>query len=86
MRALISWPGAFTYYQDTMLKILAADALRENPGSSPGTIIKIAKAGIDVACASGILRITKLKPQGKKEMVAHSFACGRRLKPQESFK
>ncbi|MBN3040871.1 MAG: methionyl-tRNA formyltransferase, partial [Candidatus Omnitrophica bacterium] len=63
------------------LKVLTAQILDRHPESDPGTILQVVKDGIEVAAKGGVLRILKVKPEGKKEMSSWSFACGYRVKP-----
>jgi len=85
IRATIGWPSAYTYYQGSMIKILGADIIDKQETLAPGTIIDIDKGGIQVATGKGVLRISKLKPQGKGEMDAWSFVCGHRVKTGGAF-
>ena len=38
--------------------------------------VKISKLGIDVKTGEGILRLIKVKPEGKSEMLARDWANG----------
>jgi methionyl-tRNA formyltransferase len=42
----------------------------------PGAVLAVGDAGIDVACASGCLRITELQRAGSKRMRARDFLRG----------
>lgn len=86
IRATLGWPSAYTHYNDLAIKVLRAEVIAEESSALPGTIVKIDKEGIQVATSKGILKILKLKPQGKKEMDAWSFVCGHRVKVGEKFK
>ncbi len=85
IRATLDWPTAYTYYQNKILKITEAEDLKSKTKEIPGTITKIDKTGIYVATGSGLLKIKKLKPEGKKEMASWSFVCGHRLKKGDKF-
>ncbi len=86
IRATLGWPSAYTNYNELMIKILSAEAIDEQNNAAAGTIVKIDKKGIYVAAGEGALKITRLKPQGKKEMDAWSFACGHRVKVGDKLK
>ncbi len=86
IRATLNWPTAYTYYQDKIVKITEATAFFEKSEKVPSTIIKVDKSGIYVATSTGILKITKLKPAGKKEMSSWAFACGYKIKEDDFFK
>lgn len=85
IRATVGWPSAYTYYRGLTIKILGADVMNGEASILPGTIIDIEKDGIRVAVGCGALKIKKLKPQGKGEMSAWSFACGYRVMAGELF-
>lgn len=53
--------------------------LEENLDGSVGEFVRISKSGIDVKTGSGILRLIKVKPEGKGEMFAKDWANGLRL-------
>ncbi len=84
IRATLGWPSAYTFYQGMVIKILAADIIDQEASNSPGIIVDTDKEGIHVATGKGVLKIKRLKPQGKSEMDAWSFVCGHRLKSNES--
>jgi methionyl-tRNA formyltransferase len=65
IRAFNPWPIAYTTIGDETVRIWEAQILPHIAGI-PGTIINVAKIGIDVATKDGILRLTKLQLPGKK--------------------
>ncbi|NQT28848.1 MAG: methionyl-tRNA formyltransferase [Candidatus Omnitrophica bacterium] len=85
IRATLGWPSAYTFYQGMMIKILTAEVIDQGANDSPGVIVETDKEGIYVATGKGILKIKRLKPQGKSEMDAWSFICGYRIKKGEIF-
>ena len=84
IRATLGWPSAYTFYQGMMIKILTVDIIDKEASNSSGTIVDVDKGGIYVATGNGVLKIKRLKPQGKSEMDAWPFVCGYRLKSNES--
>ncbi len=84
IRATLGWPSAYTFYQGAMIKIVAAEVIDQEVSNSPGVIVDTDKGGIYVATGKGVLKIKRLKPQGKSEMDAWPFVCGHRLKSNES--
>ncbi|MDO5577224.1 MAG: hypothetical protein Q4F84_09100, partial [Fibrobacter sp.] len=48
----------------------------ENTNKKAGTVIKINSDSIDVQCGEGVLRIVRVKPEGKKDMSTHDFILG----------
>lgn len=85
IRAIIDWPTAVTIYKGRQLKVLGAKPVELKTGHAPGIIIDIKKEGIYVAAKKGALLITRVKPAGRKEMDAYSFACGYRIKIGDGF-
>jgi methionyl-tRNA formyltransferase len=79
--------GAFTHYQNQTIKLWAADvvAAHGQSGEIPGTIIKVGKNSITVACGKGTLAITELQLEGKKRMTAREFLLGCKLYYGEVF-
>lgn len=85
VRGLNPWPSAYTYYENKMMKIWKASAVEEADGAaagaySPGEIAAVHKDSIDVACASGFLRICEIQPAGKKRMSVRDFMLGHHFK------
>ena len=76
VRAFNPWPVAQTRVGDQILRIWAAQARDENSGAEPGTVVASSKAGIDIACGDGQLRLQQLQPAGKKAMDVPAFLNG----------
>ena len=87
IRALIPWPYAFTAMEGKSLKILGAEVLTEEDAAgleeaagigkgTPGSVINVTKKNFIVRCSDGALKITKLQPEGKKEMECVAFLNG----------
>lgn len=72
IRAYNPWPVAFTYSNEIAIRIWEAivisDELR-TANSMPGTILQVTKQGIDVATATGIIRLQKLQLPNKKPLM-----------------
>ena len=45
----------------------------------PGTVLAVTREGVMVACAPGVLLVTRVKPEGRSEMGAVEWARGARL-------
>lgn len=69
-------PGARARLGGKVLKITAA-ALCGGSGGQAGEIVACTKEGIDIATGEGYFRILRLSPEGKREMAAAEFLCGR---------
>lgn len=83
IRGTHPWPGAFTYIDSRLLKIIHAEPvdLECEPRTLPGTIIRVEKAGLVVAATKGALRLMEVQLEGKKVMPSYQFAMGQRLEP-----
>lgn len=79
IQAFNPWPMAFCEFDGQPLRILAAQALAGPAHQNAGEVILLEKAGLDIACGQGLLRITQLQPAGKKPMSAYDFAMSRNL-------
>ncbi|OEH85752.1 methionyl-tRNA formyltransferase [Desulfuribacillus stibiiarsenatis] len=83
IRGLNPWPGAYTYYQNQVLKVWASEIYPMNRNQSmeendtkediPGMIVRIDKNGIVVATGAGYLLLTELQPAGKKKILGKDF-------------
>jgi methionyl-tRNA formyltransferase len=85
IRALAPQPGAAGTWHGEPVKIRRALAMEGHREAEPGTIVGVAAAGVDVACGTGILRVTEVQPAGGRAIPAHAFAVGRRVGPGDRF-
>lgn len=88
VRGLLPWPGAYTHYNDKVLKILKAELVKDTfPDQGPGQVAAASAAeGIVVKTGSGAISIRYLQPEGKKEMDSGSFLLGHQIKKGYRFK
>lgn len=74
IRAMISWPVAYTFAGGERLRIWQASVISELCDATPGMIIGASKDGIDVACGAGILSLRKIQwPGGKVQTVQQAL-------------
>ncbi|MCK0162657.1 methionyl-tRNA formyltransferase [Marinobacter sp. S6332] len=64
IRAFNPWPGTYTDLEQQRLRIHEATATDEQSQNPPGTVIRREREGIDIACGTGTLRITRLQLPG----------------------
>ena len=84
-RAVTPWPGATTMFRGKRVLIVRS---RPEPGggdAAPGTLLGSDEQGLRVACGEGVLRVTRLKPEGRAELDAAEWARGARIQPDERF-
>ena len=68
IRGMYPWPGAYTYYNGALVKVLSA-SVSDLKGKS-GEILEVEKSGLTVGCGDAAIHITKLQLEGKKAMDA----------------
>ena len=79
VRALNSWPSAYTFLEGKMLKIWTAERADATDDVLPGTVFGVTKHGFFVKTGDGALRILELQPEGKKRMDTDAFMRGTRV-------
>jgi methionyl-tRNA formyltransferase len=84
-RAVTPWPGAATAFRGKRLLILRSRPEVESVDAAPGTLLRSDHEGIRVACADGVLLVTRLKPEGRAELDAAEWVRGARPQPDERF-
>ncbi len=72
IRGLSPFPGAFTTLEGKMLKVYASTVVKGS--GTPGTVID--GEGLTVACGEDALRLTIIKPEGKKAMTDSQYLNG----------
>jgi methionyl-tRNA formyltransferase len=59
---------------DKIIKVIETVPI-EGEGKA-GEVVSHTKEGVDIACAKGLLRLLKVKPEGKGEMLARDWYHG----------
>lgn len=77
LRAFTPWPGAYTFVDGKLLKVLQA-AVAAGRGQ-PGEVLSAGPEGIEVACGEGSLRLLQVLPEGKRAMAAAQYLSGHPL-------
>lgn len=79
IRAVMPWPGAFTYFGPARVAILEGEPLHEMPSEvAPGTVVAI-RNGLEIACLPGVLRLQTVQQEGRKAQPADVWARGARI-------
>ena len=84
-RAVTPWPGATTTFRGKRVQVVRSRPQAETCSAAPGTLLGSDHEGIRVACADGVLLVTRLKPEGRAELDAAEWAHGARPHPDERF-
>ena len=79
IRALNSWPSAYTFLNGKMLKIWRAKSEETLSTAEPGTVTDVTKHSFLVQCGKDALRILELQPEGKKRMDTDAFMRGTKI-------
>jgi len=81
VRALIPWPGAFTFLpgqpRPRLLKVWQAEVA--DVSGPPGELLRADKEGILVGCGQQALRILRLQLEGGRHLTPQEFLSGHRL-------
>lgn len=77
VRAMTSWPGAFTHAGGKVLKVLSTRRGSEVSSAPPGTVTSADKHGIEIACGRGTLHLLRAQLEGKKALSAPELVSGR---------
>lgn len=80
VRAYNPAPGAWTLLDGQPFKVWRAEGgASDIGGASPGTVMRTDSEGIEVACATGCLRLLEVQAAGGKRLPAAAFLAGRSL-------
>ena len=79
VRAFHPWPVAEAALAGERVRIHAAEAVDVAHDAAPGSVLQASRAGIDVACGEGALRITRLQREGGRALAAADYLNARPL-------
>lgn len=77
VRAFDPWPVAEGDIAGEKLRVWAAQAIDQDHHATPGEILGAGRHGIDLACGSGVLRITTVQRAGGKRIGAADYLNAR---------
>lgn len=85
VRGMDPWPGAFTGRAGAPLKLFRAgpSPLPRPAEAAPGEVLAVDRAGLHVACGTGVVRIAEVQAAGGKRMPAQAYAAGKPFAPGE---
>ncbi|MDE2407201.1 MAG: methionyl-tRNA formyltransferase [Xanthomonadaceae bacterium] len=78
VRAFNPWPVAEAQLLGERVRIYAARALDETHATTPGSVLRAGREGIDIACGAGVLRLQTLQRDGGKPIGAQDYRNARR--------
>lgn len=76
IRAFNPWPGTYTDLEQQRLRIHEATATDELSHKPAGTVIQREREGIDIACGTGTLRLTRLQLPGSRAQSVNDLING----------
>jgi methionyl-tRNA formyltransferase len=76
VRAMTPWPGAYTWWNGELFKIVQARAAGGGLPDGPSGLVVRADEGIVALAAGGGLLLEEVQPPGKRTMPAEDFARG----------
>lgn len=76
IRGLSPFPVAFTYLNNQLLKIYAAEKEATPPDRAPGSLVTDGKTYLKFTTRDGFLQVTDLQLEGKKRMLVKEFLKG----------
>ena len=79
VRAFNPWPVAHADLDGKKVRVWETEVLEASTSATPGSVVATSRAGVDVATADGILRITLLQMPGKRPVTAQEFLNARDL-------
>ena len=86
IRALRPAPGAYTLIEETRFKVWDSEVIHQGTSKDPGTIIKIDKEHLYVACGEQtVLSLKEVQPAGKKRMGIDDYLIGTDLELDDHF-
>jgi methionyl-tRNA formyltransferase len=77
LRAFQPWPGAEALVDGDRLRIHAAKALPLAHGQAPGSILAASRAGLDLACGEGALRLLVVQREGGRPVAIGDYLNAR---------
>ncbi len=78
VRAFHPWPICECELGGERLRVHAAQALDLQGGAAPGSVVAASAAGIDIACADGLLRLTRVQREGGRAQPVADYLNARR--------
>jgi methionyl-tRNA formyltransferase len=76
IRAFNPWPGTYTDLEQQRLRIQEASVKDEHSRKPAGTVMQREREGIDIACGTGTLRVTRLQLPGSRAQSVNDLING----------
>ncbi len=76
IRAFNPWPGTFTDLGEQRIRLHQAQAIEQGSDKAPGTVLCREREGIDIACGTGSLRVSKVQLPGTRALSVNDLING----------
>lgn len=74
VRGICRCPSAYFIFNDKLIKVIESQPIEGK--AEKGSVAAFSKEGVDIGCGKGLLRLIKVKPEGKGEMLAKDWYNG----------
>lgn len=90
VRAFVTGPGTWTFFQNKKIKIHKVQIISEEAGAqkrsmAPGTVVKVEGEALWVETGLGILALQELQPESRNRMKVGDFLKGNQIKIGDQF-
>lgn len=79
VRGMNPWPVATMKLQGKCFKVYETVVIPQEHSQTPGSVVKLTKTGLQIACGQGIVEIRTLQAEGGKRMAAPDYFRGHPL-------
>ncbi len=79
IRGMTPWPGAFTYWEGTRIKVFKSEVVPGQASALPGRVVRASALELAVATADGALSILELQGASGSRMPVSDFMRGHRI-------
>ncbi len=79
VRAFNPWPGAFSLWEERLLRIYAGEIRRREPEGKPGTLVWVGSDFLEVKTGKNTFLIREVQLEGGKRMIIRDFLLGHPL-------
>ena len=76
IRGINPWPVAFTHFNGEIMKIYKSEILNTETKEVPGTITKVSKNGLEIACGEGLVLLNCIQFPGGKPLLVAEYLKG----------
>jgi methionyl-tRNA formyltransferase len=86
VRAFNPWPGAYTQWEDRLLKVFGGEVRKGTPQGENGSVSWVGTDVIEVKTVKGCYRILEVQLEGGKRLSVRDFLQGHRVQMGAVFK